>query len=59
MKKIIVSKQHLQAQKIEVNPVTFQPEMIIVIDQQYYNTISETYNIHNIYVDYSQFENGG
>lgn len=57
MKKIIVKKQHLQAQKIEVNPNTFQPEMIIVIDQQYYDTISETYNIHNIHVDYSQFEN--
>ena len=53
VKKIIVPKKYLQAQEIGVNPYTFEPKVIVVLDQKYYNTISLKYNINNIYADYS------
>ncbi|AXH72424.1 MAG: hypothetical protein [Caudoviricetes sp.] len=56
MSSIIVPKKYLQAQKIKVNPDTFEPEIVIALDHNYYNTISKDYNIYNIYVDYSQLE---
>lgn len=54
--KIIVPKEKLQCQGINVDPNTFIPSPVIIIDEDYYKNIEKLYYIKNVYVDYSYFQ---
>lgn len=56
MKKIIVPKEYLQCKEIYINPNTFEPHPVLIIDKDYYNEVVQEYDIKSYYMDTSYFE---